>query len=111
MSTSQAYPRKTAAIFTILFILIMFLAAAQCAHAGPEQQEPDAAPTVKVDTEGTPALLLTPLAEETSAGEGSGMRPLVLTVLLLMCGMVGMLVGGIGIAMIMVRVRNRIKGE
>ncbi len=63
---------------------------------------------MEVDTEGTPALLLTPLPD-LSEDEPSKPGALLGTAILLMCGMVGMLAAGIGIATVMVRLRNRIR--
>ena len=108
MPPAQNPQRRTASTLIALVLLFSLLAAAQTAHAGPRQQV-ESTPTVEVDTEGTPALLLTPLPTLGSKSELSKPGALFATVALLLCGMVGMLVGGIGIAVVMVRVRNRIK--
>lgn len=101
-------PRRLTVLFIALLVLFTLLAAAQAAQATPPQQD-ESTPTVEVDTEGTPALLLTPPVD-LSQDEPSKPGALLWTALLLMCGMVGMLVAGIGIAVLMVRLRSRIKG-
>lgn len=62
------------------------------------------------DIEGTPAILLTPIATAFPIEENSRPGALLATGLLLFCAMVVMLIGGIGIAIVMVRLRNRIRG-
>jgi len=57
--------------------------------------------------EGTPSLLLTPISTLDPNEETSKPGALFATVLLLMCGMVGMLIAGVGIAIVMVRLRTR----
>lgn len=93
-------------LFSGLLIVLLRLAA-PAAQAQPARQG-EATPTIETEPQKTPDLLLTPLPLESEGSENRS-RPgaLLATVTLLICGMVGMLVAGIGIAAIMIRLRTR----
>jgi hypothetical protein len=107
MQPTQFSRKIQALLLLALFVLLTLFIAARAVHAGTLRQA-DATPTIENDTEGTPAWLLTPfptLAESNTPPARPG--ALFATALLFFCGMVGMLIAGVGIAMLMVRLRTR----
>jgi hypothetical protein len=104
---STPHSRKILALFLLSGLLSLFLlTAAPKAQARPSTQD-EVTPTLEPGEGGTPAWLLTPFPTPDAAETSSRPGALLATAVLLMCGMVVMLAGGIGIAVIMVRLRNR----
>ncbi|MBE0699078.1 MAG: hypothetical protein IH586_19335 [Anaerolineaceae bacterium] len=98
--------KKTAFFLIFCFLFLTLLAAAQTVHAGPNPQG-EMTPTVEADTEGTPAWLLTPFPTQAEGNSSARPGAMVATAALFLCGMVGMLVSGVGVAVLMVRLRTR----
>jgi hypothetical protein len=98
--------KKAAFACLICLFLITLLAAAQTAQARPDSQG-ETTPTVEKDSEGTPAWLLTPFPTQAESNAPARPGAVVATAALFLCGMVGMLVAGVGVAVLMVRLRTR----